>query len=207
MSILSTGVGLLVLVASCGQFNKEWKCGVEGNECEKVDRRSEDGEDNYSEPGPIGPQGPRGNSGPKGDTGAAGNDGSPGQPGADGEGCTVASAIGGYIMTCGNIQVVILNGLNGQDGQDGEDGEDGEDGQDAPTTAYSITEAYDPCGNDPGFDEILLRTAGGSWIAHFAGGGNLQFLTILTPGNYVTTDATPCYFTLNNAGNIINEHH
>jgi hypothetical protein len=54
----------------------------------------------------------------------------------------------------------------------------------------------DPCGDGPGFDEVILRLGNGGLMAHFAGGGNLQFLTVLPDGNYITSDNQACYFTV-----------
>lgn len=71
-----------------------------------------------------------------------------------------------------------------------------------------IVEYYDVCGNGPGFDEILLRTRSGKYIAYMEEtGSSKRFLTILQSGtNYVSTDTQKCFFTLNNAGQIVNEH-
>lgn len=71
-----------------------------------------------------------------------------------------------------------------------------------------IVEYYDPCNNGPGFDEVLLRTRSGKYIAYMEEtGSSKRFLTILQPGtNYVTTDTQRCAFTLNSVGQIVNEH-
>lgn len=71
-----------------------------------------------------------------------------------------------------------------------------------------IVEYYDPCNNGPGFDEVLMRTRSGKYIAYFEEtGSSKRFLTILQPGsNYVTSDTQKCYFTLNSDGQIVNEH-
>jgi len=91
---------------------------------------------------------------------------------------------------------LILNGTNGVD---------------APPTAFTVTGLINVCGDNPGADEILLRLADGTVIAHYAGGGNLQFLAALSPGSYTTTDSSPCNFTLaadgvitDQLGNIFN---
>jgi hypothetical protein len=44
-----------------------------------------------------------------------------------------------------------------------------------------------------------LQLANGQIIAHFAS-GQYQFLTILSPGNYVTTDQQACNFNVSNTG-------
>jgi hypothetical protein len=68
-----------------------------------------------------------------------------------------------------------------------------------------IVEYYDPCGNGPGFDEIIMTTRSGKLVAYFESGSN-RFLTVLTPGNYSTTDTQKCKFTVNSSGQITNEH-
>lgn len=54
----------------------------------------------------------------------------------------------------------------------------------------------DPCDDKPGaFDEVLLRAENGQLVAYFEQGGN-RFLSILSPGNYRTTDSQACNFTV-----------
>lgn len=131
-----------------------------------------------------------------GPTGAPGRDGTNGKDGKNGESCTVERVSNGAIITCpGAESVVILNGTDGANGQDGEDG------QDAPATAYTVVELIDPCGAQPGFNEVLLRMANGQLIAHYAQ-GNKQFLAVIGPGNYMTTDGHSCYFTID-SNNIV----
>lgn len=105
-----------------------------------------------------------------------------GPRGADGSSCSVTQTMTGAIISCTDGTTAIL--LNG------------EDGNDAPPTPYSITEIINPCGDAPGFDEILFRTHNNQIIAHFSSGG-LQFLTVLSPGNYRTTDSQSCLFSVN----------
>ncbi len=107
--------------------------------------------------------------GPKGDLGPRGNTGKPGE-----------------------------TGPAGPTGPQGETGATGQNGQDAPINPYSVSELIDPCGDGPGYDEVLIRFADGSLVAHYAGGGNLQFLAIIGPGNYSTTDQQACAFAINN---------
>lgn len=163
-------LGSIIAATGCGEFNDQWKCTVEGNSCDEVDHASgEERVDSRS-------QGPQGDTGPRGEKG---------EPGI---GCSIAAASNGAIITCGTNSVLILNGL---------DGADGEDGEDAPPTAYTITELIDPCGDESGFDEILLRLASGILIAHYSH-GNKQFLVSIGPGNYVTTDGHSCSFSVSN---------
>jgi hypothetical protein len=117
-------------------------------------------------------KGKDGSMGPKGDTGAPGSS------------CSVTQVSNGAIISCENGTSAVL--LNGQDGADGSP---------APATPYTVTEIIDPCGNSPGFDEVLLRLHNGQIMAHYAQGA-LQFLTILSPGTYRVTDGTNCVFTV-----------
>lgn len=197
-----------VITISCGQYNKEYKCTVEGNGCEKTDSRSQDGQDNRN-----------GKDGKDGQRGAKGNPGTPGSScsveqlsdgvrvyctdgtegrvfdGEPGSSCSVTQVVNGAIIECQDgTNAVILNG------------QDGVDGTSSPPTAYTFTDIKDPCGDQVAYDEVLFHAANGQWIAHYAGGGNLQFLTIIGPGNYITTDGSSCHFTIDNLGNITNEH-
>jgi hypothetical protein len=62
----------------------------------------------------------------------------------------------------------------------------------------SIVEFIDPCGDYPGrFDEVLMVTSSGSYVAYFQSGGR-RFLTVLPDGNYRTTDFQRCRFTISN---------
>lgn len=110
--------------------------------------------------------------------------------------------------TDGNIQTVTTcNGLNGADGQDGQDGDDG---QDAPPTALTPVALLNPCGDAPSIhDEVLIKLADGTLLASFsdnANGANTRF-SLLTAGNYRTTDGDNCTFTVDASGAITNESH
>lgn len=201
---------LAVLVLACGEFNKQYQCTAEGRNCERADIRTEGDDENSTNGGREDGESNQGVPGPRGQPGIPG----PGctitqseeehtitihcgteevtiaipEDGSDGEACTVESVINGALIICGDTQVVVLNGT---------------DGEDAPPTAYTVTDMYDPCGDGPGFDEVLLHLANGEWMAHYAGGGNLQFLTVLGPGNYVTTDSQSCHFTIDSEGSIV----
>lgn len=64
-----------------------------------------------------------------------------------------------------------------------------------------------PCGVNPGYNEVLMKTSSGKVIAFFESGGN-RFLTILTQNtNYRTTDADQCYFHIDSNNNLAGEHH
>lgn len=67
-----------------------------------------------------------------------------------------------------------------------------------------VTELIDPCGDHPNhFDEILIRLSDGSLVAYFDAGGPREFLTVLTPGSYRTTDRQQCRFSVNSQGEVI----
>lgn len=168
--------------------------------------------------GPTGPGGPPGtagvdglpgadgNQGPTGPSGPAGPVGPIGPTGNSGSSCTVTSAIGGALISCTDgTAIVLLNGTNGEDGEEGEQGPQGDPGEDAPPTPYTVTEMIDPCGDQTAYDEILLRLANDQLVAHFSS-GSLEFLTVLPPGNYVTTDGTHCVFTVEADLSITGEH-
>jgi len=73
-------------------------------------------------------------------------------------------------------------------------------------TEDTVVEYLDPCGNGPGFDEVLLHTRSGKYVAYFESGSN-RFLTVLQLNvSYRTTDSQKCFFTINNDGQIVNEH-
>jgi len=133
----------------------------------------------YNRPGIVGP---------KGDTGERGDDGK------DAQSCTVVQMVNGATISCPDgSTTAILNGAPGADGPP------------APASAYSVVEVINPCGSQAVFDEVLLKLANGQIMAHFASGSQ-QFLALIGPGNYTTTDNTSCKFTVTNSGDIINEH-
>lgn len=65
----------------------------------------------------------------------------------------------------------------------------------------TIVDFIDPCSDGPGFDEVLMKTKDGKYIAYFEDGGK-RHLSILNQGAYVTTDQQRCYFTINANGTI-----
>ncbi len=131
-----------------------------------------------------GRDGSNGTNGSDGTNGVDGTDGSPGQNGSD--------------------------GVDGADGRDGEDGTDGRDGADAPTSPFLPVEIVDPCGDAPGvFDEVFIRLANGKLLASFSdnsNGQNTRF-SILVAGNYMTTDGSHCYFTVDSNNQLLNQHY
>jgi len=57
-----------------------------------------------------------------------------------------------------------------------------------------VVALIDPCGPSGGFDEIIIELSNGDLVAYFRQNGSRQFLTILSDGQYRTTDAQRCRF-------------
>jgi chaperonin cofactor prefoldin len=65
----------------------------------------------------------------------------------------------------------------------------------------SVVKVYDPCGDHAGhFDEVILQLESGAFIAYMeigqGQGIQKRFLTVLSNGNYITTDAQQCVFNI-----------
>lgn len=104
------------------------------------------------------------------------------------EKCITTKVAGGYNLQCGDADPIYI-----RDGKDGADGEDGED---------AIVEIIHPCGNDKG--EAILRMADGTIIAYFKDVfGCKEYLKVLTPGEYTTTDGNYCKYTVTDTGEVI----
>lgn len=132
--------------------------------------------------------------------GQKGDKGDTGEAGSDGAGCTAIEVApsslypnGGVAILCGTDNVVVKNGTPGADGAAGAPGTD------------AIVQIIDPCGDAPGiYDEVILKLSNGTLLASFsdnANGNNTRF-SVLTAGNYTTTDGSNCHFTVNANGTI-----
>lgn len=109
-----------------------------------------------------------------GSNGSNGTNGTNGTNGSNGSSCSVSAVSNGALVSCTNgSSAVILNGTNGTN---------------APT-AFGIKDFIFPCGDQRSNDEIFFRMTDGSIVALYDGGPNLDRLTRLQPGNYVTTDS------------------
>jgi hypothetical protein len=65
----------------------------------------------------------------------------------------------------------------------------------------SVSEIIDPCGDESGYDEVILKLNGGQYLAYFQHGNN-RFLTLLPAGNYETSDSSSCAFSITESGLI-----
>lgn len=64
----------------------------------------------------------------------------------------------------------------------------------------SVTKMIDVCGDKSGYyDEVILKTNTGKYIAYFEDGGK-RFLTEIQTGSFVTTDSQACNFTISSSG-------
>ena len=150
------------------------------------------------------------------------------------KGCSVTSTPSGAVVTCPDgTTAPILNGNDGADGSDGESivgptgpqgetgpkgetgavgptgpsGADGADGADGTPGVNAILEVIHPCGTSGTQSEVLLRLADNRILAHYSGGGNNQFFSILDPGTYITTAlAGNCVFTVGPAPGYVITH-
>lgn len=193
---LTTLLMCIMSITGCGSVGKDLseagKCSGKGDNCHDRGQQGEPGP--RGETGATGPEGRQGVQGKQGEIGPSGIPGPSGAPGESGSSCRTLPFSGGAEVQCSDgTSEVILNGVPGTDGRD------------APPTPYTVTEVYDPCGRQTSYDEVLLRMSSGQLLAHYASGSD-QFLTLIGPGNYVTTDGTHCYFTVNSDMSISNEH-
>lgn len=211
--------------SSCSVISEEGGARVSCGETSVFIPNGKDGEN-----GSDGKAGENGRDGQTGAQGSAGSSGEPGAPGAEGargeRGYSTVVALISSVHSCnaGGITILTALDINGDGavtvGTDdaiqsaeichGERGSDGADGENAPPTPLSPVEIINPCGESgEGFDEVFLRLANGTILASFsenANGKNTRF-SVLTPGNYMTTDGDRCYFTIGSGGTLTNEHH
>lgn len=121
------------------------------------------------------------------------NSGPMGPPGVPGSSCSVSQLANGAQIDCENGTSAIIS--------------NGTDGQDAvlpagytyvPEGAFYIAQIEDLCGN--GAEEVLFRLSDNRLIAHYSHGSK-QYLAVLDPGNYVSTDGYNCQFQVGAAPN------
>jgi hypothetical protein len=198
-TIIITSIMVPVSLSSCGREDiRRTNCITYGEQCHAP-------KETVVVTGPEGRQGNQGVPGERGPTGLPGEQGPTGNPGPsgnDGTSCTVASVPGGATVSCTDGSSSFVS--------NGTDGTDGVDGQDAPPTDYTVTEVVDPCGDHPTkVDEVLLKLANGQLLVLFVDNSNGKNprLSVLPPGNYMTSDGTACYFTVDANNQVINEHY
>lgn len=211
---------LCLLIGGCGAYERR-DCFISGTEC--GDRTSTP--DQVSIPGPPGPAGSPGTAGSPGERGA---NGSPGQPGRDGDsGPMGAPGTAGQDGGPGPAGVPGTPGATGETGPEGPQGSpgvpggpgpqgpagpigpggavgpqgpDGEPGESTIPSPYDIVEIIDPCGQ-AALDEILLKLRNGTLLGHYSD-GNKQYLVVLVPGSYSTTDGYHCNFVVHSNGSV-----
>lgn len=218
--LLLGGCGAYVDPASCYSEGRDCSNGhteprsqgqteplVSGQPTPERDRgpAGERGRDGIAGPvGPSGETGPSGTAGPAGATGAAGTAGLP---------CSVS--VTGLMSCPDGTSYQIPAGAAGPQGQAGSscsvvqlsnaariictDGTESViyNGQNAVASPYDVVEVIDPCGDESGFDEVLLRLANNQLLAHYSD-VNKQFLVLIGPGSYRTTDGHNCLFIVSN---------
>jgi hypothetical protein len=124
--------------------------------------------------------------------------------GQNGASCSVSNVPEGAKITCGNTSQIIYDGEDGAVGPVGPQGPQGEPGENALANAIGIRGYIYPCGQEFANDEIFLRLTDGKILALYDGGPNLDRLTLLAPGSYVTTDrsGTQCRLTVDSNLNV-----
>lgn len=71
---------------------------------------------------------------------------------------------------------------------------DGVAGVNAPSNPFQVVDVVDPCGADQNhYNEVLLKLKNGDLLAYFKDRDN-EFLSLLVPGDYRTTDHQKCEF-------------
>lgn len=143
-----------------------------------------------------------------------------GAAGTNGTSCTVMQVTpsllapnGGALITCGVTTALLLNGetgATGSQGNTGNTGAAGQNGTNAVLPPFSVLTLLDPCGDAPGiYDEVFFKLVNGTVIASFSNNFNGDYtrLSVISPGSFITTDASNCYFSVDANGNLFNEHY
>lgn len=134
----------------------------------------------------------------QGPAGRQGEIGLPGQPGHSPE--MTVSILPSTSCDNGGVRVVLsIDGnLTAYESCNGLDGEP------LPSQIVSV-ELINPCGDAPNIhDEVLMKFPDGTIVSSFSDnkeGKNTRF-SILTPGNYMTTDGDNCLFMIGEDGHV-----
>lgn len=145
-----------------------------------------------------------GRNGIDGQTGSIGTSGS---NGLNGSSCVVNKVGNATTIVCGDSSAVVIDGINGAKGDTGLTGVTGSAGTNA--SGIYITSVINPCGVEFNNDEVFLKLSTGRILALYDGGANEDRLTLIAPGNYITTDRVQnkaCAFTITSDYQVTNEH-
>lgn len=78
------------------------------------------------------------------------------------------------------------------------------------SSPFLPVELIDPCGDSPNLvDEVFIKFSNGTILASFSenpNGKNTRF-SVLYPGNFITTDGSNCYFSVDSNNQVYNEHY
>lgn len=186
-----------------------------GGDTGTAGKNGTDGRDGApGEAGADGHDGAAGTPGSKGDTGEKGSDGATGEPGYSIVSLTETVAVGDIFCTEGGTRIRLAQDTNRNDIWDVTDRSQSMfsvcHGRVGPAGPAIPLEILDPCGDDASItDEVLVRLTDGRLLASFsenANGKNTRF-SLLGASSYITTDGSQCYFSVNAAGELYNEHH
>ncbi len=81
-------------------------------------------------------------------------------------------------------------------------GKAGLNGADGLAGSSAVLSIVDPCGDGPGYDEVLLVLADGTILAYFES-GDYRHLAVIGQGNYRTTDEQACAFSVSGKPAVI----
>lgn len=103
------------------------------------------------------------------------------------EQCKATKIQDGYTLKCGDETITVYNGEDGQDGQDGDD---------------ASIEVIHVCGNTDG--EVLIRLPDSTLVAYYKSDilGTQEYLKVLTPGEYTSSDKYHCHFAVDENNRI-----
>jgi hypothetical protein len=102
-----------------------------------------------------------------------------------------------FLISCGGP------GEPGPRGRPGAQGEAGAKGQPGQPGADAVIEVIDPCGNESGHDEILIRLSNGKIYGSLAGAKKRDYLVEMLPGDYVTSDEQQCKYVVTETGEVV----
>lgn len=145
-----------------------------------------------------------------------GETGATGDPGVNGY-TSLIKVLPSLICAAGGVEVISGLDLDRNNNLDSSEEQysaticDGAVGPVGPAgdSPFTIVALIDVCGDAAGvYDEVFFKMQNGTIVASFSdnANGNNTRLSVLTNGNYITTDGSRCRFTVSD-GLIINEHY